>query len=450
MFDSLISKPSESFEEALSVTKLSLLLKQHVETSFSRVCVRGEVSMPKQHMSGHLYFTLKDENSVLDAVCWRPLASRFNDILKHGCQVVCEGKITTYPGRSKYQIVVTGVSRVGEGDLFRILEERKQKLRAEGLFEPARKKPLPAFPRCVGVITSPTGAVIRDIVHRLQERFPVHVLLYPVPVQGDGVAPKICEAVQVLGETRMGDLRPDVIILARGGGSFEDLFVFNDEALVRAVASCPVPLVSAIGHETDTTLCDFASDCRAPTPTAAAELITPHRRDLSQKIDSFKHRLYQMWEKKRHPLSLRITFFQRQLESGTSFLAFQNQRVDELERRLTHCGVQILRLKDNLSWVTSRLRSPKSLWESQSQVFGHIQKTLKRSLHACWDQRLSHARVLSKRLHMASYKKTLKRGFCLTQSLDQKLISSVCEGQKENYFDIIFHDGALPVQRRQK
>ena len=441
-------RASQSDDDVLSVADISLRLKQEVEGSFSHVRVQGEVSMPKLHTSGHLYFALKDKTSVLDAVCWRPLASRLKDLLGHGAEVVCEGKITTYPGRSKYQIVLTGATSVGEGDLFRILEERKQRLRAEGLFEWSRKKSLPKFPRCVGIITSPTGAVIRDIVHRLRERFPVDVLLYPVSVQGDGALQQVCEAIRALGAEVFGGRRPDVIILARGGGSFEDLFVFNEEALVRAVAVCPIPVVSAIGHETDTTLCDFASDQRAPTPTAAAELITPHRHHLVSTLDSCKRGVIGAWQKIQRPFQLRLDFCHRQLESGTAFLSFQSQRLDELEGRLVRCARDILSAGQSLTWIAARLRSPKSLWMQKHQELVVLQKRQVRAMQALWMQKLS-GRSLFKRLHMASYKKTLDRGFCLTLSSDKKPIISAHQPAEQDGLDLVFHDGILPVQRRQ-
>ena len=434
-------------DDVLSVTDVSLRLKQEVEASFGRVRVQGEVSMPKLHSSGHLYFALKDKTSVLDAVCWRPMAARLKDLLSHGAEVVCEGKITTYPGRSKYQIVLTGASRVGNGDLFRILEERKQKLRVEGLFEPIRKKPLPPFPTCVGVITSPTGAVIRDIVHRLRERYPLDVLLYPVSVQGERALEQMCEAIHVLGSGAFEGRKPDVIILARGGGSFEDLFVFNEESLVRAVASCPVPLVSAIGHETDTTLCDFVSDQRAPTPTAAAELITPHRHNLMSALEGFKRGLSEAWQKSQRPFQLRLDFCNRQLESGVSFLSYQSQRVDELEGRLVRCGRQIVNMGQSLSWIAARLRPPKSLWAQKKQELDVLQKTKKRALQAVWAEKRGHV-ALFKRLSMASYKKTLHRGFCLTLSGDKTPITSARAGAQQDKLDIVFHDGVLPAQRR--
>lgn len=279
---------SSSGATALSVSALSQKLKTHVEKDFSSVIVRGEISGHKKHTSGHHYFALKDEGAVLDAVCWKATAASQNVQLEDGLEVICRGKITTYAARSKYQLVAFSVIASGEGALLKLLEERKRKLAEEGLFAPERKRALPFLPRVIGVITSPTGAVIRDILHRIQDRFPSHVILWPVTVQGPTSAEEIIEALDGLNNLTP---RPDVIIVARGGGSIEDLFSFNDELLVRAVAASTIPVISAIGHETDTTLIDYVADVRAPTPTAAAELVVPVRDDLRKTVNNQGHRI---------------------------------------------------------------------------------------------------------------------------------------------------------------
>ena len=263
----------------LSITELSQLLKRTVESNFDFVRVRAEISRPTRAASGHLYFTLKDEKNTLDAVCWKTVAGSLGVQPEEGLEVVVTGKLTIYGGRSKYQIVVQTMEMAGEGAMLRQLEERRRRLAAEGLFDAGRKQPLPVMPAVIGVVTSPTGAVIRDILHRLSDRFGVRVLLWGTLVQGQEAAGQVACAIR--GFDAMpedGPLpRPDLLIVARGGGSLEDLWAFNEEEVVRAVAGCSLPVISAIGHETDTTLIDFAADIRAPTPTAAAEMAVPVR-----------------------------------------------------------------------------------------------------------------------------------------------------------------------------
>src|SRR5437868_3722075 len=276
-----------------TVSELSLALKRSIEDGFSHVRVRGEISGFKRHGSGHCYFALKDAEAVIDAVCWRMTALRLGLRPEDGMEVVCNGRLTTYPGRSKYQLVVESIELAGIGALLRVLEERRQRLAAEGLFAAERKKKLPFLPEVIGIVTSPTGAVIRDILHRLADRFPRRVLLWPVAVQGEGAAAQIAAAIQGFNRLAAGGpvSRPDLLIIARGGGSLEDLMPFNEEIVVRAAAASVIPLISAVGHETDTTLIDHASDRRAPTPTAAAEMAVPARLDLLGELNTKTGRL---------------------------------------------------------------------------------------------------------------------------------------------------------------
>src|ERR1051325_8241905 len=276
-----------------TVSELSLALKRAIEDGFGFVRVRGEVSGWKRHASGHCYFALKDSEAVLDAVCWRGTPSRLDVKPEDGMEIVCSGRLTTYASRSKYQLVVERIELAGIGALLKLLEERRRRLLEEGLFAAERKKRLPFLPEVIGIVTSPTGAVIRDILHRLADRFPRRVLLWPVAVQGEGAAAQIAAAIE--GYNRLdaeGEVpRPDLLIVARGGGSVEDLMAFNEEIVVRAAAASAIPLISAVGHETDTTLIDHASDRRAPTPTAAAEMAVPVRADLIVEVTQCGHRL---------------------------------------------------------------------------------------------------------------------------------------------------------------
>jgi len=267
----------------LSVSEISALLKRTVEERFGFVRLRGELSGVKRAASGHLYCSLKDESARIDGVMWRGSAQRLPFAPEDGLEVIASGKLTTYPGRSSYQIVIERMEIAGEGALLALLEKTKARLEAEGLFAPARKRPLPYLPRVIGVVTSPTGAVIRDILHRLADRCPCHVLVWPVLVQGQGSADQVAAAVRGFSALPPdGPIpRPDLVIVARGGGSIEDLWSFNEETVVRAIAECTIPIVSAVGHETDTTLADYAADRRAPTPTAAAEMAVPVRMELA-------------------------------------------------------------------------------------------------------------------------------------------------------------------------
>ena len=265
-----------------TVSELSGAVKRVIEGEFGLVRVRGEVGRVSRPASGHVYFDLKDDRAVLAAIAWKGQAARMRGMLEEGMEVVATGRLTTFPGQSKYQIIVEEVAPAGAGALMAMLEKRRAQLQAEGLFDPARKKPIPYLPRVIGVITSPSGAVIRDILHRLRDRFPRPVLIWPVAVQGANCAPEVAAAIRGFNALPEGGPipRPDVLIVARGGGSIEDLWGFNEEIVVRAAADSRIPLISAVGHETDTTLIDYAADLRAPTPTAAAELAVPVRLDL--------------------------------------------------------------------------------------------------------------------------------------------------------------------------
>jgi len=267
------------------------LLKRTVEDRFGFVRLRGELSGVKRAASGHLYATLKDDKAVLDAIMWRGNCQRLPFAPEDGLEVIATGKLTTYPGRSKYQIVIERMELAGEGALLALLERTKARLEAEGLFASARKRALPYLPRTIGVVTSPTGAVIRDILHRLADRFPSRVIVWPVLVQGQGSADQVAAAVRGFSDMAEGNPdRPDLVIVARGGGSIEDLWSFNEEVVVRAIAECTIPTISAVGHETDTTLADYAADRRAPTPTAAAELAVPVRAELAATLEDLAHR----------------------------------------------------------------------------------------------------------------------------------------------------------------
>src|SRR4051794_10637169 len=323
-----------------TVSELSLALKRAIEDGFGFVRVRGEVSGWKRHGSGNCYFTLKDSDAVIDAVCWRGTASRLDVRPEDGMEVVCSGRLTTYAGRSKYQLIVERIELAGIGALLKLLEERRARLMAEGLFAAERKKKLPFLPQVIGIVTSPTGAVIRDILHRLADRFPRRVLLWPVAVQGEGAAAQIAAAIEgfnrieVGGPGNMDVPRPDLLIVARGGGSIEDLMAFNEEIVVRAAAASAIPLISAVGHETDTTLIDHASDRRAPTPTAAAEMAVPVRLDLIAELGGRAARLTGGLSRLFAERRLHLGGLARGLPDPQDLLGAAAQRLDDRTERL--------------------------------------------------------------------------------------------------------------------
>ncbi len=313
----------------ISVSDLANALKRTLEDRFSYVRVRGEISGYRgPHTSGHVYFALKDEGARIDAIIWRTTFARMKIKPEEGLEVIASGKITTFPAKSAYQIVVESLEPAGAGALMALLDARRRQLAAEGLFAAERKRPLPFLPRTIGVVTSPTGAVIRDILHRLSDRFPVRVLLWPVRVQGEGAAEEIAAAIRGMNALESGLPVPDVLIVARGGGSLEDLWSFNDEAVVRATADSRIPVVSAVGHETDWTLIDHAADVRAPTPTAAAELCVPVRADLIARVAQLEARGLGAVTRvaKQNQASLRSAA--RAMPSAKAFLAGSQQRVD--------------------------------------------------------------------------------------------------------------------------
>ncbi len=318
---------------ALSVSEISAALKRHVEQGFSHVRIRGEISGFTRASSGHLYFALKDEKAAMDAIMWKGSTLRLAFAPQNGIEVITTGKLTTFPGRSKYQIVVETLEIAGEGALLALLEKLKAKLAAEGMFAAERKRPLPFLPKTIGVVTSPTGAVIRDILHRLEDRCPTRVIVWPVLVQGQGSADQVAAAVTGFSNMQGPD-RPDLVIVARGGGSVEDLWGFNEEVVVRAVASCSIPIISAVGHETDTSLCDFAADVRAPTPSAAAEIAVPVRAELLARLQTISGRALRCVQRYRERAGERLDATVRHLPTPETLLGPQSQRVDDLGDRL--------------------------------------------------------------------------------------------------------------------
>src|ERR1700729_1039253 len=323
--DILINAPE------FTVSELSSALKRTVEDTYGHVRVRGEISgFRGPHSSGHCYFALKDESAKIEAVIWKGVHGRMRFKPQEGLEVIATGKLTTYPGSSKYQIVIEAIEPAGIGALMALMEERKRKLGAEGLFDEARKQLLPWLPDVIGVVTSPTGAVIRDILHRLQDRFPRRVLVWPVRVQGEGSAEQIAAAIRGFNALpKDGRIpRPDLLIVARGGGSLEDLWSFNEEIVVRAAADSMIPLISAVGHETDITLIDFVSDKRAPTPSAAAEMAVPVRAELFVEVATYARRTMLCWQRGQDSRRNELRAAVRALPAAGELLAIPRQRLD--------------------------------------------------------------------------------------------------------------------------
>ena len=401
-----------------TVTELSQALKRAVEERFAWVRVRGEVSGFKRAASGHLYMTLKDENAVLDAVCWRGVAGRLSVAPEDGLEVIATGRLTTYPGRSKYQIVIESLELAGEGALLKLLEERRKKLAAEGLFDEDRKKPLPFLPEVIGVVTSPTGAVIRDILHRLADRFPRHVLLWPVLVQGEGAAEQVAAAIEGFNALQPGGAVPwpDLLIVARGGGSLEDLWAFNEEIVVRAAAASEIPLISAVGHETDTTLIDFAADRRAPTPTAAAEIAVPVRAELQAEVLEHERRMLRATGRLVAERRVRVEGLGRGLPTRDSILAVPAQRVDTAGERMAGAIRNLFAdRRHGIATRAAKLKEPKALVaELKSRIETNGKSMYLSARRSLKDEQARLGR-LGDLLESVSFKRILQRGYAVVR-----------------------------------
>lgn len=378
LFENIPAIPQE-----YSVSEISTLIKNKLEDGFGRLRIRGEVSNFSRHGSGHIYFDLKDNMAVLNVVCWRPVASKLPFGIGDGLQLVITGKITSYPGRSRYQLVTETVELAGQGELLQLLLERKEKLLAEGLFDRERKKKLPFLPAVIGLITSPTGSVLQDILHRLQDRMPTPVLLWPVAVQGAMAAGQISKALEGFNHLPPSLWpKPDVIIVARGGGSLEDLWPFNEEGVVRAVAASKIPIISAVGHETDTTLIDFVADRRASTPSAAAEMVVPVKADLLKQLQETQSHLDLLFQQKMESRLSLVGALARLFRRPQSLYEPSLQRFDELSERFERSMQQILQTKTGcLANFTEILRYNQQRYLSlhlfHQQVVGRFQQAVK-------------------------------------------------------------------------
>ncbi len=463
-----------------SVSEISGALRRTVEETFSLVRVRGEISGFKRHSSGHLYFSLKDSEAVLDAVCWKGQAVRLGMSPEDGMEVIATGRLTTYPGRSKYQMVVDRMELAGQGALLKLLDERRRKLAAEGLFDQARKRPLPYLPEVIGIVTSPTGAVIRDILHRLGDRFPRRVLLWPVAVQGEGAAQQVAEAIQGFNALPPdGPVpRPDLLIVARGGGSIEDLWAFNEEIVVRAAAASEIPLISAVGHETDTTLIDFASDLRAPTPTAAAEKAVPVRADLLAWLTEVESRMVGAVTRRLADLGQRVEGAARALPHPRAAVEDGMRRLDDRTDRLRLALPNLLhRRAADLDRLSARLRHPRDVLADRRHALESLGARLDHAvkLAATAERgRLERARMgveqlvgrlglamtrlladrqrdleaQSKFLESYSYQRVLDRGYAVVRDAQGHLVSAAADVEPGAMLEVQLKDGSLSVRNQ--
>lgn len=454
-----------------TVSQLARDIQGIITTSFSNIKLRGEISGLKRHTSGHIYLSLKDADSVIDAICWRGTVARLAHSPEEGLEVICQGRVTTYPARSKYQFIIEALEPAGEGALLKLLEERKRKLAAEGLFDEARKKPLPWAPQVIGVITSATGAVIQDILHRLRERFPVHVLLWPVSVQGENAVTEIVRALEGFETLPATYPVPDLLIIARGGGSLEDLWCFNEEAIVRAVSASSFPIISAVGHETDYTLIDLVADQRAPTPTAAAEMAVPVRSELGERLITRGRRLHHQMKSSLTQFHSQLILLGRTLRSPRQVVEDWMQRLDERGERINYLVYAYLeREKLHFSNLNKRFSLRQFFNKESMQKFHYLSQRFSRlkldeilrdkgtdikeqhqRLHCAYLQLKekweSHLQNVSALLRTLSYKGVLERGFTLIEASEtDRLVTRAQHLKIGEKVKIIFADGQRKAQ----
>jgi exodeoxyribonuclease VII large subunit len=436
---------------AVTVSELSAALKRTVEDAFGFVRVRGEISQPKVAGSGHCYLRLKDENACLDGIVWRGTYARLGLKPEEGMEVIATGRLTTYPGRSSYQIIIDAIELAGAGALLKLLEDRRRKLAAEGLFDEARKKPLPLLPACIGVVTSPTGAVIRDILHRVADRFPRHVLVWPVKVQGEGAAAEVAAAISGFNALPPGGAipRPDVLIVARGGGSLEDLWAFNEEEVVRAAAASAIPLIAAVGHETDWTLIDYAADRRAPTPTAAAEMAVPVRLELRARIEQHAARLLQFMTGRLEQERTHLEGLVRGIPRLDMIVAHKTQDLDGLSERLRLGPRALLQAKGQaLAVAAARLnldRFAQDVRRLGRDIAALAERLLRAQARGAGD--IAHRlTALGDRLASVSPRRVLERGYAMVWDAAGAPVTAAAGVAAGASLKVEFADGQVAVQ----
>lgn len=474
-------------QKEYSVSEFSKLLQKHIENNFSNIKIKGEISGLKIATSGHVYFSLKDNDSVLACICWKYSFSKLKFRPEDGMQIIATGKITTFPGQSKYQLIIENIEADGLGSLMQILEKRKQDLQKEGLFDQEKKKKLPFLPKIIGVITSLSGVVIKDIIHRIKDRCPVQLIIFPVAVQGDSSAKEVASAVMAFNEKISQDLKPDIIIIARGGGSIEDLWSFNEEIVVRAIAASKIPIISAIGHESDFTLADFAADLRAPTPTAAAEIAVPvlmevrmYLHEYSLRLDRgiailFKltlQRLDILYKQISSPINLIYNQAQKldHLSYGHNksinylinnlFLKLDNFRVITPENIIISYNKKLELLESKISHIislnfaktTSRYKqiniynlaiNTKQKILIRQEQYININQMFNSEIKAKLSKLENQLNLSSQLIESLDYKNILKRGYAILYNEDNKVITSVNSLTKR--IKVKLQDGTSPI-----
>lgn len=454
-----------------SVSEISSALKKTIEDTFGYVRIKGEISGFKKATSGHLYFSLKDENAIISAVCWRGVFLKIPFTIEDGVEVIVTGKITTYAGRSNYQIIAEKVELAGKGQLMVLFQKLKEKLLKEGLFEAKHKKPIPKFPKIIGVVTSPTGAVIQDIIHRITERFPLKILVYGVLVQGEGAKEQIANAINKFNLITDENLKPDVLIVARGGGSAEDLWAFNEEIVVRSIFASKIPIISAVGHETDTTLSDFVADLRAPTPTASAEIATPVRLELLNALSTTTLRLNGNILSKLNEKTSLIKATAKALKSPKIKIENLAQRLDYAgEKNLFAIKTFLSNYGKTLNKIAEKILSPNqqiSLRNNRLNVLtGKLDRAFlkninfsekRQKLTGSWQKINSLATnkiVYLKQivqgyegiLNSLSYKNVLQRGYSVIKDEDGNIITTSKQAKTKSNLLIELKDGSLKVK----
>ncbi len=432
-----------------SVSEFSHVIKKLVETNFNYVRIKGEISRPSFPGSGHVYFTLKDSDGTIAAIIWKYTLPKLSIKPEEGMEVICTGKVTTFAGQSKYQIIIENMEVAGEGALLKMLEDRRKKLLKEGLFNQEFKKPIPYLPDRIGVITSQSGAVIKDILHRLSDRFPTQVYLWPVAVQGEGSAQQISNAIdkfnQLSDETNIK--KPDLLIVARGGGSLEDLWSFNEEIVVRSVFKSSIPVISAVGHETDTTLIDFVSDLRVPTPTAAAEKAVPIRDELIARIDELSLRFKSSFNNKLNNNKDRINSLIKLLGKPDQIFESKTQNLDFTYRSIENLFNDIfVEQKNKIALYAQRLLPPKILISNLSSKQHLLDTRFKNHIENTLNRKETKLKSLNQLLEASSFNRVLERGFTLVMNNEDKPIKLSAKAPQNANVKIKFSDEIRSAQ----
>ncbi len=425
-----------------TVSEISQKIKSLIELECGYVRIRGEISGLKIATSGHGYMNLKDNDAVLSATCWRPTLAKLPFVLEEGMEVIASGRLTTYSGQSRYQLSIDKIEPAGSGALMQMLLQRKMRLEQEGLFDKQRKKRLPFFPKKIGIITSLTGAVIKDMLHRIEDRCPTHVVIWPCMVQGENCASDVSGAID--GFNRLDkDAKPDVIIVARGGGSIEDLWGFNEEIVVRAVANSEIPVISAIGHETDFTLIDFVADVRAPTPTAAAEFAVPVLVDLKHTVSQYFNRMKDiLWQIICHKTKI-IRLCDNIVSNPMKLVRHKEQNLDYLTFKLFDKLPQIIATKNmKLASLSSRIADPSKMLEMKQMQISHASTRIMELSNKIITAKSNSLNLQMSLLQTLDYKNVLKRGFAIIES-NNKVVSSSANLTKKDRITITMHDGKV-------